>query len=82
MNDQGQVVGVVVSKLDAIRVADAIGDMPQNINFAVRGELAKMVLSANDVGIDVEPKRDALRPEEVAERLQGATVLVECERGP
>jgi hypothetical protein len=31
----GNVIGVVSSKLDAIRVADITGDIPQNINFAI-----------------------------------------------
>ena len=31
----GNVVGVVVAKLDAIKVANLIGDIPQNVNFAV-----------------------------------------------
>ena len=79
VNNQGQVVGVVVSKLDAMYVADAIGDMPQNVDFAIRGELAKMVLSANGVRLEVEPQRTALEPEELATRLQAATVLIECE---
>jgi len=32
----GNVVGVVVSKLDAARVSQRIGDLPQNVNFAVK----------------------------------------------
>ena len=31
----GHVVGVVVAKLDALRVAQFTGDVPQNVNFAV-----------------------------------------------
>ena len=31
----GNVVGVVVAKLDAIRVARSTGDIPQNVNFAL-----------------------------------------------
>ena len=31
----GNVVGVVVAKLDAIRIARSTGDIPQNVNFAI-----------------------------------------------
>ena len=30
----GNVIGIVVSKLNALKVAELIGDIPQNINFA------------------------------------------------
>jgi hypothetical protein len=33
----GNVVGVIVSKLNAQRVAQRTGDIPQNVNFAVKG---------------------------------------------
>ncbi|MFC7689731.1 hypothetical protein ACFQY5_08990 [Paeniroseomonas aquatica] len=34
---QAHVVGVVVSKLNAQRLAQRTGDLAQNINFAVKG---------------------------------------------
>ena len=34
----GRVVGVVVSKLDAQRIAQVTGDLPQNVNFRGEGE--------------------------------------------
>ncbi|MBT5861197.1 MAG: trypsin-like serine protease [Alphaproteobacteria bacterium] len=37
LDGAGNVVGVVVAKLDAILVAEAIGDIPQNVNFAIQG---------------------------------------------
>lgn len=33
----GHVVGVIVSKLNAQRIAQQTGDIPQNVNFAVKG---------------------------------------------
>jgi len=37
----GNVVGVVVSKLDAMTVSQRTGDVPQNVNFAIKaGEVA------------------------------------------
>lgn len=80
VNEKGQVVGIVVAKLDAMRVAEVTGDVPQNINFAVRAEGAKMVMSANSIGFEVEKDVDAVRldAEELARRLQDATVLIQC----
>ncbi|UIJ71392.1 serine protease [Aurantimonas sp. HBX-1] len=48
----GRVVGVVTAKLNAVAVADATGDIPQSINFAIRPGAATAFLEAN--GIDYE----------------------------
>ncbi|MBS0151002.1 MAG: trypsin-like peptidase domain-containing protein [Nitrospira sp.] len=49
LDHAGQIVGVVVSKLDAVRVAKATDDIPQNISFAINGTVAKAFLDANGV---------------------------------
>lgn len=36
LDEAGNVVGVVVGKLDAIKIVQATGELPQNINFAVK----------------------------------------------
>ena len=35
LGENSAVVGVVVGKLNAVAVAQATGDIPQNVNFAV-----------------------------------------------
>jgi hypothetical protein len=45
----GNVVGVIVSKLNAQRVAQRTGDIPQNVNFAVKGSEALDFLRRNRV---------------------------------
>ncbi|MDG1372117.1 MAG: serine protease [Paracoccaceae bacterium] len=78
VNAEGAVVGVVVAKLDSIAVASAVGDIPQNVNFAIRGEIAKTFLSANSIGYSVISDRPELSPESLAELLSRATVVIEC----
>lgn len=45
----GNVVGVVVAKLDAIKIARSTGDIPQNVNFAVSAGTARAFLDAEGV---------------------------------
>lgn len=78
MNAQGQIVGVVAAKLDAQRIADAIGDIPQNVNFAVRGSMAKLFLHQNGITPRTAPKGEALPPEVIATRLSAITHYIEC----
>lgn len=48
-DSQGNVIGVVVSKLNAMRIAEMTdGDIPQNVNFAVKGTEALTFLRANN----------------------------------
>jgi S1-C subfamily serine protease len=78
VNAAGQVVGVVVAKLDAQMVAEATGDIPQNINFAIRGEIAKLFLYQNGVEPAEATDAAALPPEDLADLAQGFTRLITC----
>ncbi len=50
LDSQANVIGVVVSKLNAARIAEITGgDIPQNVNFAVKGTEALSFLRANGV---------------------------------
>ncbi len=49
MDASGKVVGIVVSKLDALRVASLTGDVPQNVNFAIKASVVRAFLEANGV---------------------------------
>ena len=78
---QGNVVGVVVSKLNAGQVAQRTGDIAQNINFAVKGERAAAFLRATGVqpgqATSAGGDRSAADVGEVAGR---STVFIRCER--
>lgn len=49
LNRKAQIVGVVVSKADAVKIARVTGDIPQNVNFAVSLPTVKSFLNANHV---------------------------------
>jgi S1-C subfamily serine protease len=48
LDSSGSIAGVVVAKLDAIAVANVVGDIPQNVNFAIKAEVATVSIT-NDV---------------------------------
>lgn len=76
----GEVVGVVVSKLDANVISDAVGDVPQNVNFAIRGEIAKLFLSQNGIKPTFGDSSERLPPEQLAEKAAQFTVFIECRK--
>ncbi|RAI57516.1 trypsin-like peptidase domain-containing protein [Roseicella frigidaeris] len=78
---QGHVVGVVVSKLNAQRIAKATGDIPQNINFAVKGEAALAFLQRAGVPPQLAESRGAERgAADIGEVAARSTVFIRCEK--
>ena len=45
----GQIAGMVTAKLDANLVTSRMGDIPQNVNFELKGPLAKAFLTLNEI---------------------------------
>jgi hypothetical protein len=80
LDQSGHVIGVVVSKLDALKFAQSMGDLPQNVNFAIRGEFVRDFLQANRVGIHFESGAAALHNTEIASQGALVTVRVRCLR--
>ncbi len=74
----GQIVGVVVSKLDALRVAKATGDIPQNISFAINGTVAKAFLDANGVEYETGMSTRKMEPAEIGALAKQSTLPIEC----
>ncbi len=56
------------------------GDLPQNVNFAIRGEVMRLFLENNRVKYAVS--RDTAKLENTDIAAQGAAVTVRCVRWP
>ena len=78
----GNVIGVVSSKLDTIKVMNAYGDVPQNVNFAIALEPLTAFLRTNHVAVSESDSSTELRLPDIADRVRGFTYLVECQSPP
>ncbi len=76
----GNVIGVVVSKLDALKMATAAGDLPQNVNFAIRGEVMRKFLETHQVNFPVSRSSSKLENTDIASQGATVTVCVRCVR--
>lgn len=74
----GHIVGVAVASLSTMRLAQATGAIPENINFAVKGDEAKQFLAAHGVKIETAPDGKELSVATIAEQALKATVRLEC----
>jgi len=76
---RGQVIGVVVSKLNAGQIARQTGDIPQNVNFAVKHTEALEFLREQNVAVIPGPANDAPRAADaVGEVAHPSTLFLRC----
>ena len=74
----GNVVGVVVAKLNALGIAVATGDIPQSVNFAIKGSVAKSFLEANSVPLTTTVASQPMSNPDLADHAKAFTVFVTC----
>ncbi|WP_198378135.1 S1C family serine protease, partial [Neoroseomonas rubea] len=78
---RGQVVGVIVSKLNAQRIAERTGDIPQNVNFAVKHTEAVDFMREHGVQPQLEdPVGQPRSAAEIGEVAHVSTVFLRCLR--
>ena len=78
LDESGNVVGVVVGKLNALKVAGLTGDLPQNVNFAIHGTVARSFLDARGVRYGTALSRTKLEIPDVGDRARKFTVVLQC----
>jgi S1-C subfamily serine protease len=79
VDEAGRLIGVVVSKLNAAAVARVIGDIPQNVNFAIKVSTLVNFLEAHNVAYQpAEPAARELPVTERAERAEASSAQVAC----
>jgi hypothetical protein len=69
---------MVVSKLNAIEAAKVTGDIPQNINFAIKGSVVINFLESNGISFERQDNGVKLDVPDIAEKASAFTFLVEC----
>jgi S1-C subfamily serine protease len=79
LDESGNVIGIVVSQASPLLIAMA-GNIPQNVNFAIRGEIAQIFMQAHGIKFHTGESRKKLETEGIAAMGQSSTVLVFCSR--
>lgn len=80
LDQAGNVVGVVVGKLDALEIAAATKDVPQNVNFALKTSMLMNFLDANGINYATASAGQSMSYADIADRARGISVLIECEK--
>ncbi len=78
LDQSGNIVGVVVSTLDALKLAELTGDIPQNVNFAIKASVARTFLDTHNVEYLTSTSTTKLDAADIGEQAREFTVLIEC----
>lgn len=79
VDQYGNVVGVIVSKLNALKMASLTSDLAQNVNFAIKTTIALNFLEANGVLVPLNARTtNPMTADTIAERAKDFTVRVNC----
>jgi S1-C subfamily serine protease len=78
LDSSGNLVGIVVSGLDAAKIASVIGVIPENVNFAISEATARRFLDAEHVHYRVAPSSAKFAAPDIAEKGTAFTLLLEC----
>jgi S1-C subfamily serine protease len=73
----GNVIAIVVSQASPLLIGKTLS-LPQNVNFAIRGELAQIFMQAHGVKFKVSDRKKKLRTDEIAEAGQKSAALLVC----
>jgi len=80
LDASGHLVGIVTAKLDAVRIARFTGDVPQNVNFALKAEVARTFLDSKGIAYQTARSEQQLSPADVGDIARPFTVHIECEQ--
>jgi len=78
INMEGEVVGVVMAKLNAVKMFKWTGDLPQNVNYAIKVPYLKGLISSAPINHAIKkltvPKASSI--EDIAAQIKDSVLLV------
>jgi S1-C subfamily serine protease len=78
LDTNGLIVGIVSAKLDALRVARATGNIPENINFAIKPGAIRDFLDNSVVAYETAAPGGEIKTSDIANNARAFTLLITC----
>ena len=77
-DENGNIVGVVVAQLNKLKVAKAIGSLPENVNFGIKASTVRQFLTSAGIPTKWSNRTERKSFREVAQIAKNQTVMVVC----
>lgn len=78
LDTSGQLAGVVVAKLDALKMMKVTGQLPENINFAIKTGALRDFLDNSVVAYETAEPKGELKTPDIAGAARAYTLLITC----
>jgi len=78
IDNYGNVVGIIVSKLSSTFMLKTFKDIPQNVNFAINSEHVKKFLQKNKIDFKQSYSNNELELTEISQLAKNFTVEINC----
>ena len=78
LDQSGNLIGVVVSKLNVMKLAAVTDDVAQNVNFAIKANVLSGFLESAGVQAPAPSSGPVLEPAQLAEAAQQMAVMIAC----
>ena len=77
-DENGNIVGVVVSQLNKMKFAKATGSIPENVNFGIKASTVRQFLNASGLPTKWSKRSKSMSTRELAKIAKSQTVMVVC----
>ena len=78
LDEDGNLVGIVSSKLNVWSEIKAQGDIPEKVNFAIKASAAAQFLQDNGVKFQIGEATQAMKGPDLADEAKALSAYVEC----
>jgi S1-C subfamily serine protease len=78
LDSSGNIVGVVTLTIRAATVMRQTGSLPQNINFALKADVARTFLESAGVPVETAASARELSVADIGEKARAFSVFIEC----
>jgi S1-C subfamily serine protease len=78
LDTSGNVVGLVAEKLNALKFAKATGEIPENINFAIKTGAVRDFLDNSVVTYQMAESKAEVKTADIARTGRAYTMLISC----
>ena len=77
-DENGNIVGVAVARLNKMKLANVIGSIPENVNFGIKASTVRQFLSSSGLPTKWSSKSTSMPPDKLAKIAESQTVMVVC----
>ncbi len=78
LDESGNLIGVVSSKLDFIAEIKNAGDIPQNVNFAIKASVVANFLQDNAIKFAIGEATQAMKGPDLADEAKALSAFIVC----